>query len=312
MSSNIAGGSGQVKKNAPLVTKSNALVEATYKLTLAEQRLLLAVIAKIDSRLGAQEISADTKFEIVALEVSETYPVEQNKAYDLLREATERLYDRSIIIHTSDPDAPGEETTKTRWVHAVTYKPKHGVVDLYFAPKVIPHLTNLAREFTSYHLTNVSGMTSIYAIRLYELLVQWRTTGEREVPIDWIKEQFLIPDDYTRIYDLKKRVIVPAVEQINTHSDISVKWTQRKQGRNVIAFVFTFGPKKPAATPAVTSKRPQKLTDAEVQKHARPGETWEQARDRLRAELSKYPDIGVHPPMTGKGIMPQASTNRDQ
>ncbi len=37
-----------------LVTKHNDLTEASYKLTLEEQRLILACIAKIDSREGGQ------------------------------------------------------------------------------------------------------------------------------------------------------------------------------------------------------------------------------------------------------------------
>ena len=81
-------------------------------------------------------------------------------------------------------------------------------------------------------------MSSVYAIRLYELLVQWRELGEREVQIGWLKEQFQVPNNYSRMYDFKRNVIDIAVDQINTYSDLTVSYTQRKVGRQVVALQF--------------------------------------------------------------------------
>jgi plasmid replication initiation protein len=88
-------------------------------------------------------------------------------------------------------------------------------------------------------------MTCIYAIRLYELLMQWKTTGKREIEIDWLKKQFEIEDKYAAIKDLKKRIIDPAVKDINEHSNFNVVWEQRKTGRRVTHLTFTFAEKQP-------------------------------------------------------------------
>jgi plasmid replication initiation protein len=50
----------------------------------------------------------------------------------------------------------------------------------------------------------------------YELLMQWHTTGKREVEIDWLKKQFQLDDGYDRMDNFKARVLDPAVEDINT------------------------------------------------------------------------------------------------
>ena len=108
---------------------------------------------------------------------------------------------------------------------------------------MIPYLSQLSKEFTQYKLKHVARFESVYSIRLYELLVQWNTFGEREIEVEWLKRQFQVEKKYDRVVDLKKRVIDPAVDEINQHSNFWVKYGQRKSGRTITHFQFQFGPK---------------------------------------------------------------------
>ena len=243
------------KPLSPLVSKSNRLVEAAYKLTLDEQRLLLAVLTKIDSHPDKPAPTDKTRIEITASVISDLLPVSLNKAYGLLKDATDRLAERWVVIDYPDPEEPDLERTRTRWISAIDYLPKRACVRLYLAPKVLPYLTQLSGKFTSYRLQHVAQMTSVYAIRLYELLIQWQCEGEREVEIEWLKKQFMVPDNYKLIGDLRRRVIQPAVDQINEHSNLWVKYSQRKSGRSIVAFQFQFGLK-----PAGAKTSPKRLS----------------------------------------------------
>lgn len=231
------------KPTSPLISKDNHLVEASYKLTLDEQRLLLAVLAVVDTHPSKPAFKAETPIEITAGEIQGLLPVSADGAYKLLQAAAERLYERSVVIEYPDdnPDDPDITRTRTRWVSAIDYLPARGSVRLFLASKIIPYINQLGGAYTSYRLQHVAQMTSVYAIRLYELLVQWQMEGEREVEIEWLKHQFMVPENYSRIFDLKKRVIQPAVDQINAHSNLWVKYSQRKSGREVVAFQFQFG-----------------------------------------------------------------------
>lgn len=239
---------GMKKPVSPLISKDNRLIEAAYKLTLDEQRLLLAVLAVVDTHPSKPAVKAETPIEIAASEIQGLLPVSADSAYKLLQAATERLYERSVIIDYPDsnpnPDDPDLTRTRTRWVSAIDYLPARGSVRLFLAPKIIPYINQLGGAYTSYRLQHVAQMTSVYAIRLYELLVQWQMQGEREVEIEWLKRQFMVPENYSRIFDLKKRVIQPAVDQINAHSNLWVKYSQRKSGRAVVALQFQFGQKE--------------------------------------------------------------------
>ena len=239
---------GMKKPTSPLISKDNRLIEAAYKLTLDEQRLLLAVMAVVDTHPSKPVAKAETPVEITASEITGLLSVSADGAYKLLQAAAERLYERSVIIDYPDsnpnPDDPDITRTRTRWVSAIDYLPKRGSVRLFLASKIIPYINQLGGAYTSYRLQHVAQMTSVYAIRLYELLVQWQMQGEREVEIEWLKRQFMVPENYSRIFDLKKRVIQPAVDQINEHSNLWVKYSQKKFGRQVVALQFQFGPKE--------------------------------------------------------------------
>ena len=247
--------------DSPLVTQANQVVEASYKLTLAEKRLILLVLTKIDSHPDKPAALPETLIEVCAGDVIEHIKLPKNKAYEMLKDAADRLTERWVIIDCPDPRNPKLKQTKTRWVYTVNYIPDDGKLQLRLSSDILPYLTHLAGEFIRYRINQVAGMTSVYAIRLYELLLQWMGDGEREVELDWLREKFDLPESYKRISDLKNRVIDPAIEQVNTHSNITVTYTQCKKGRVVVAFLFTFRLKqdiKPADAPIHRRGRPSK------------------------------------------------------
>jgi plasmid replication initiation protein len=266
------------------VCKANKVIEAGYKLSLNEQRVILACIGQVNS---IEELLKTDRFELTAKDFTKLYGINEDKAYQTLKEIAEQLFERYVIIDNPDPDEPTLKYTKTRWVSSIDYIPEKGKIAVYFAARMLPYLGKLRGEFTKYKLEHVGKMTSIYAIRLYELLVQWQKTGNREVEIDWLKKQFEIERAYDRMFDLKKYVIDPAVADINTHSNLQVSWTQRKTGRRVTHLTFSFAekqPAKPKADPETKERTIMGVSESEIKKQAKVGESWEQAAARIKAE----------------------------
>jgi plasmid replication initiation protein len=254
-----------------VVVKSNKVIEASYRLTISEQRVLLACIAQIDSK---GELTPYTEFEISAADINNLSGLDSiDNAYKTLKLATNRLFERFIVIDDPDPDNPKIKQRRTRWITAIDYVPGDGKVILSFATKIIPYLSQLSREFTQYKLEHVSRFESMYSLRLYELLMQWIKIGKRDIEIDWLKVQLQVDDKYDRVTFLQKRVINVAVDEINQHSNIWVKYTKRKAGRVITHFLFTFGLKEP--------EKP-KITEEYIRKHARIGESWADATKRLK------------------------------
>ena len=168
------------------------------------------------------------------------------------------------------------------------YCPNKSYIEIRFSKAVLPYLTELTERFTTYHLADIAQMTSQYAIRLYELLVQWRTTGYRELTVEWLRNAFQLGDQYPRMRDFKRWVIDNAVDQINLHSPMQLSYETIKKGRQVQSFRFYFSTKPALELESGQSSQAKKkaYTRKDVEKNpdlAKPGETFDQAVMRLNA-----------------------------
>lgn len=222
------------------VYKANALVEASYRLSLYEQRIILACIAQVrrDEPLTDQQL-----YTVSAQQIADMAKISVDRAYQHLKTASERLFDRRVTLHEA-PNGDGHAKVRlTRWVQEVVYQETLGAIALRFSQPMVPYLSQLTEQFTRYALADVAKMTSAHAVRLYELLAQWRGSGKREVEIEWLREAFQLGEKYPAIKDFKRWVIQPAIDQINEHSPLWVKWEQRKTGRKITHLTFSFGEK---------------------------------------------------------------------
>jgi len=267
------------------VCKTNKVVEAGYKLSLNEQRVVLACIGQVDS---TKKLLATDEFELSAKDFAKLFSVSDENAYQALIDVTKSLFNRYVVVDNPYPDRPKVKRLEMRWISSIKHLPDDGKVILMFAPDILPFLSEIKITFTQYKLEHVGKMTCIYAIRLYELLVQWQTTGKREVEIDWLKKQFQLDEGYDRMDNFKARVLDPAVKDINAHSNLQVSWTQRKSGRRVTHLTFYFSEKAPVETkPKEKEKRIGGVKVSEIEKLARPGESWEEAARRIKAGQKK-------------------------
>lgn len=264
-----------------IVVKSNHIIEASYRLSVAEQRVILSAVSQVRRD---QPVTDEILYSVTAAEIAQLCGTDPKTAYRDLQAAAERLQTRRVTL-LLEPDGVTIRTKRRRvtcWVQTVDYIDQEGRIEMRFGKDILPYLTGLQREFTRYALSDVAKMTSAYGIRLYEVLVQW-PEGHRVVEVADLRRWLQLEDRYPLMADLRRWVIEPAIEQINEHSPLMVSWSQRKTGRRVTHLVFDYAPKKPvkAVSKAPTKRKAGKISDAEIAKQARPGESWEAARARL-------------------------------
>ena len=267
-----------------LVVKSNRLIEASYRLTLAEQRIILFAIT--EARRTQKGLNAVDFVTVRAVDYAARFDIPVKQAYEQIKEAALTLFDRQFILYDTDLESGHPRVIKGRWVSAASYIDGAGAIQLQFGGVTVPYITRLEAEFTSYRLEKIAHMSSAYAIRLYELLMQWGSVGRREIEMEWLKKALMVDKDYPRLFDFKKWVIDVALSQINEYSDLNVSYDPRKTGRNVTHLIFTFSPKeepRPKKGRARKPVEPPAGSREYIEKHALPGETWEQAERRLRA-----------------------------
>ena len=240
-----------------LVVKDNALMNASYNLDLVEQRLILLAI--VEARESGKGINANDPLTVHAESYINQFGVARQTAYQALKDACDNLFARQFSYQEIN-ERGNTENVRSRWVSEVRYVDAEATVKLIFAPVVIPLITRLEERFTQYEMKQISELSTGYAIRLYELLICWRTTGKTPVIelSEFRQKMGVLDSEYQRMHDLKKRVLEPALEQINEHTDITATYEQHKKGRTITGFSFKFKQKKKieAETPKNSDSSP--------------------------------------------------------
>ena len=210
------------------VTKSNTLVDASYQLNVQAQKLVLACLGKVDSRLAIPK-----EMTLTALEYSDLMGI-PNARRDLYK-AADSLFDAVIILKDE------HEEVKLRWIQKGVKKLKgEGAVVITWTDEVLKYISSLQNRFTTYKLRHIAELQSSHSIRLYELLMKFSSTGERVIYLDDFKSALGISDKYPTFKELNRRVIKASVDELNQRSDLVISYETIKKGRSVAALSFEF------------------------------------------------------------------------
>ncbi|MCF9047425.1 replication initiation protein RepM [Acinetobacter nectaris] len=204
-----------------LVVKSNQVIEASYRLSVVEQRVILSAIAKIPKMC---EVS-DNEIYSVSVQDLQNLGIHEKTAYRDLKEAVSRLYDRSISLDLDD------KLVKMRWVQRIEFTDSQGIIALRFSKDILPFISNLKANFTQYLLSEVSKMQGVYSVRIYELLIQYKEVGGRLIAIDDLRKMLDLGKKYNTTGNFIAWVITPAIEEINEFTDLRITVMPTKTGR---------------------------------------------------------------------------------
>ena len=225
-----------------LVVKTNRLNQAFQVLSLAEFHLVQLAI--VDARDTGTGLTTDTPLRIDALRYADVFGTTRQNAYMRMKEAEDTLFNRRFSFFDEDG-----KLVKSRWISQVRYLDSEGAIEIVFTPAVvqgISRINGVKEFFTQYLLSQTSQLKSIYSSRLYELLIQWRSSGTTPIiNLEDFRAQLGIEDNQYRLMsDFKKRVLDLAISDINDKTDIKATYRQHKKGRSISGFSFSFKNKK--------------------------------------------------------------------
>jgi plasmid replication initiation protein len=226
------------------VSMSNRLARSTHGLNLAEKRLVAMGLAGTDS-VGLDHLQLATnagwKMRVRALEYAESFDLHPTTAYEQMRAAAEKLFERYVRYEVKGRRGELVER-KFRWVSGAIYADGEGYVELNFSPEIAPHLLGLRKHFTSYKLRQAAAFDTVYAWRLFELLKSWQSTGVYRTDIEAFQEAMEAPPSCRKDFKaMRVRVIEPAVASICAKASMVVEWAPIRSGsRRVTGLEFRF------------------------------------------------------------------------
>lgn len=201
------------------IRKSNDLIQARYRLSLSEQRLVLHLAGCISSE------DEDFKdYDIRIVDFARMFGLEKCKAiYQEVEDACTALVGKKLEL--SSP----EKRIYAAWLSYAEYIEGSGLVRVRFDKSLKPYLLQLQGHFTQYHLSHVVNFKGQYSIRLYELLKMKAYTAvkgkfNRSFEIEDFREILGIQKNEYRIFsNLRRKVIEPAIEEISKSSDLIIE-----------------------------------------------------------------------------------------
>lgn len=221
------------------VVKSNRLIQqARFSLSLVQQKIILYLISKIEP--------TDKEFRELEFDIIEFCKVcgidhDNGKNYKDLKDAIKGIRDQSAWIQFDDYES------LCSWIEkAKIYKGK-GTIKVRLDDDLMPYLLQLKSNYTQYQLIFTLHFSSKYSIRLYEWLCSMQYDEMKEhtfaVSLEKIRER-LDATTYKEYKNLKARVLLPAIKDINSYSDKNVSFEEIKKGRKgVQAVKFTVSTK---------------------------------------------------------------------
>lgn len=223
-----------IQKNRYRIAKNSG-----NSLSLLEQKVLLYVISRIkpdDEELKEQIFDIAEFCRVCGIQAG-------GNNYPYLKEVIGKLKSRVMWLVGEDCE------TTVSWIDKATIYKKSGKIKIRLDEDLKPYLLMLSRNYTMFPLHNVIKMKTKYGIMLYELLKSMAFMGECiEFSLDELKEH-LDCINYENFTNFKTKVLLPALNDINTFSELKVEVEYRKTGRSYTHILFHISDLKKSTAP---------------------------------------------------------------
>ena len=237
-----------------MIIKPNTLVEAGFDLTEAEHDLMTLAVNKLHRlQTGGRRVLISAKEFANANRVNEIY------AYRALKDTAKILSNRKLkftlyldktIQATNEADKltvikPNHNNFTTlrseyNWLQGVSYQDDQGFIILDFSDPLTFLIDNTSKAYTRYDFIKTVEFTGCSSKRLYELINKWKDLGEvPETSVEAWKEFFGVSDKYAKIAEFNRRILDPAIKQINKQGDFKLTLKPSKFGRTITHFAIT-------------------------------------------------------------------------
>lgn len=219
-----------------MIVQSNRLIEAKYRLSVEEQKIVKILVSQI------QKDDEDFKdYEFHIKDLAELLDMGHSNTYGVLRSITKRLVSRVLEFY----DQEKKEFIQASWLSGAKYKEGYGTVTLHFDPLLKPLLLQLQSYFTKYELGQVMQFKGQYTIRFFEFRKSFLGRNKQEVvfTLKELREVLGIQKNEYKVFrDFKNRVLEPARLELLEKTGKSFEWDALRQGRGGkitgVRFVF--------------------------------------------------------------------------
>jgi len=227
-----------VSKNK--VFQSNELIEAHYKqeYSVQEQRTILWLISEIHrknyfAKKANKYCGPSLIVRITAKNYADLMNIHVKNVYRDAQKISKGLMEKVIKIEN------GNGWKLFHWVSSMEYIQQEAVIEATLSNEIMPHIIDL-EQYTDFRLENILKINSSHAIKIYQLLAQYKNSGERTISVAELRNILGISQikTYALFGAIKQRILNIAQREINEKTDLRVSYSEIKKGRKVESLKF--------------------------------------------------------------------------
>ncbi len=212
--------------------QSNFLIEARYKLTLHEFRIITVIMSMVSQN--------DQDFKEYRIDLGDVKKLIQdinklktkNESIIIeLKKATKGLLSKPLIIIT------GNEAIQMNWISSAKYEKGKSYVSIKLDPELKPYLLKIRSNYTDFELQELLSLKSFYSAKIYELMKQFfPNIPKRKFKIEELQQ--ILGCNYPKYGNFKERVLKSAIMEINNKTALTIDFEEKKEGKKITDIVF--------------------------------------------------------------------------
>lgn len=233
------------------VVQSNTLIKAIAKMDALPLKLFELAVANVDTKEKDPEVELEKDL------IRTFLPRTNALRHDYLQTIMTNLMDKSTFTVKYTKENGKKKTEIFAPFSKIEFSEDESTVKLSFSNKIMPYITELKKNFTQYRIEDLRHFTSSNTITIYKVLMMYynqytnyiangkRTKEELESflnPVIDVSELKALTvqgkKSYDRFSDLKKRVIEPAIKEINEHTEFNITYDTIRVGRKIAKIQF--------------------------------------------------------------------------
>lgn len=216
------------KKNN--IRQSNFLIEARYKLTTQEFRIVSIIKSMVSQ--GDEDFK---EYRINLKDIAKIIEVTGDSLIPDLKKATNGLLRKPLVIYHNGA------TIQMNWISSYKHIKGNTFVQIRLDPELKPYLLQIKSHYTDFELKELLSLKSFYSYRIYELMKQYHPSiPKRSFVLEELKEILGCQDSYPSYSNFREKVLEPAVLEINSNKQLklSLRFEADKLGKKVNGITF--------------------------------------------------------------------------
>ncbi|MGL5714656.1 MAG: replication initiation protein [Paraclostridium sp.] len=223
-----------MNKKSDILMKHNTLVNAQYSITLNSNRLFIYLLYKFQKgNYGELSCTIDRK------ELSNLLNRRNDGTVQGLSKHLNTLRKKDLNLFDLNEDG-SYEYLEYGFINGFIYNSSNDTFTITANERVYNLLHKYLEDgYTPINLEIWLSLQNTYSQRLYDLLRAWSGTKSTiNYSVNKLRELMLLETKYKQYTDFRKRVLIPAIDELNATGYFEIDYSEIKKGRAVDSIDF--------------------------------------------------------------------------